>query len=180
MFCYLTTFSLIFGQVGDDDIRTKVPAKPFECAHSRSFRFDETGRRLIGVTQRGELLVWKDNPESPVVTVLEEKAGGSLFDRAPMSAVLTAGGTEVALFYLDGRIQVWNIDTGMKVKDLESDRRDLGYAHLSPDGEVVACLSYGREGNPSAILFWKTRDWTSAGKIESIERINDFCFRADG
>jgi len=174
MFGYLTTVALLLGPVDDNDIRIKVPTNPFECAHARSFRFDKTGRKLICVTQRGELLAWNDDGDTPVVAVLERKPG------APMSAVLAAGATEVVLFYFDGRIQVWNIDTGLKVKDLESDRKDFGYAHSSPDGELVACLSYGRDGNSSAILFWNTRDWTSAGRIETPERINDFCFTADG
>ena len=181
MFRYLTIIAvLLFAPVDDNDVRTKVPTNPFECAHARSFRFDKTGRRIMCVTQRGELLVWNDNGESPVVTTLERTPGGGVFDRAPMSAVLVAGRAEVVLFYLDGRVQVRSIDTGRKIKDLESDRKDFSYAHSSLDGELVACLSHGRQGNSSAILLWNTRDWTTAGKIESAERINDFCFTADG
>ncbi len=179
MFGYLTVVALLFGQVDDNDIRTKVPTNPFECAHARSFRFDKTGRRFMCVTQRGELLVWNDNGENPVVTILEKKPGGRIFDRAPMSAVLVAGRAEVVLFYLDGRVQVRSLDTGLKVKDLESDRKDFGFAHSSPDGELVACMSYGHQGNSSAILLWNTRDWTTAGRIESTERIYDFCFTPD-
>jgi WD40 repeat protein len=166
--------------VKSNEIRTTVPTNPFECAHSRSFHYDKTGRRLICVTQRGELLVWNDNGESPAVTLLEKKPGGRVFDRAPMSAVVVARGTDVVLFYLDGRVQVWSVDTRRRVKDLESDRKDFGYAHSSPDGGLVACLSYARQGNSSAILFWNTRDWTTAGRIESAERISDFCFTPDG
>ncbi len=180
MFGYLTILALLLGPVDDNDVRTTVPTNPFECAHARSFCFDNTGRRLLCVTQRGELLVWNDNGERPVVTTLENKPGGRVFDRAPMSAVLAAGSAEVVLFYLDGRVQVRRIDTGLKVRDLESDRKDFGYAHSSPDGKLVACLSHARAGNSSAILFWNTRDWTTAGRIESTERINDFCFAVDG
>lgn len=179
MFGYLTTVALLIGPVGDN-LRTTVPKNPFECAHARSFLFDKTGRRLLCVTQRGELLVWNDNGEIPVVTTLEKKPDGRTFDHAPMSAVLAVGGTDVVLFYLDGRVQVWNIDKRQKVKDLKSDRKDFGYAQSSPDGKLVACLSHAREGTSSAILFWDTRDWASAGRIESAERINDFCFTADG
>jgi WD40 repeat protein len=176
----LTIIAIGFSQLDDNDVRVNVPATPFECAHARSFRFDKTGRQLTCITQRGELLVWKDNGESPSVTALEKKPGCQIFDRAPMSAVLTARSTDVALFYYDGRAQVWSADMGMKVKDLESDRKDFGYAQSSPDGELAACLSYGREGTTSAIMFWNTRDWTTAGRIETTDRINDFCFTADG
>lgn len=180
MFPLLTIAMLGFTQVDDNNIRTKVPATPFECAHSRSFRFDRTGRRLMGVTQRGELLIWNDNSENPVVVALEKEPGGRRIDRAPVSAVPVPDSKEIALFYFDGRVQVWGTDTGVKVKNLESDRKDFGYAHSSPDGALVACLSYAREANSSTILFWNTRNWTSAGSIETPERINDFCFTSDG
>ena len=108
MFSLLTIIALSLAQVDDQDVRTKVPAIPFECAHAQSFRFDKTGRKLIGVTQRGELLVWNDNDESPVVTVLEKKPGGHIFDRAPSSAVLAAGTADAVLFYRDGRVKVNN------------------------------------------------------------------------
>ena len=111
--------------VKSNEIRTTVPTNPFECAHSRSFHYDKTGRRLICVTQRGELLVWNDNGESPAVTLLEKKPGGRVFDRAPMSAVVVARGTDVVLFYLDGRVQVWSVDTRRRVKDLESDQSTI-------------------------------------------------------
>ena len=178
MFGYVTLLALLAGPLDDQDIRTKVPTTPFDCAHARSFCFDKTGRTLICVTQNGELLAWNDSTEDPVVTVLEP--GGGIYDQAPMSAVLAAEGTEVALFYHGGRAEVWSVETGLKVKDLESDRRGFGYARLSPDGKLVACLSHGREGDTSAILFWRTRDWTSAGRIETRDRIYDFCFTADG
>ena len=180
MYSLLTIIALSLGQVDDKEFRTKVSANPFECAHARSFHFDKTGRRLVCVTQRGELLVWNDNGESPVVTGLEKKPDGHIFDRAPTSAVLPAGGAEVVLFYRNGRVQVWSTDAGLKTKDLESDRKDFGYAYSSPDGELVAGLSHGREGNSSAILFWNTKDWSSAGSIETAEKLNDFCFTADG
>jgi WD40 repeat protein len=96
-----------------------------------------------------------------------------------MSAVVAHGGRDVVIFYYDGAAHVWSVETGTKIKELEGDRRDFGYAHASPNGDLVACLSYGREGKSSAILFWNTSDWTSAGKIETSERINDFCFTAD-
>lgn len=180
MFGSLIMVALLFGPVDGNNIRTTVPEEPLECAHARSFRFDKTGRRLICVTQRGELLVWNDNGESPAITMLERKPGGGIFDRAPMSALIAPGSAEVVLFYRDGRVQVWNIDTGLKVKDLVSDRKDFGYAYGSPHDDLVACLSYAREGNSSAILFWNTRDWTTAGRIDTAERINDSCFTADG
>lgn len=180
MSCYLTIAVLLLGQVGDNDVRTKVPAKPFECAHARSFRFDKTGRKLICVTQRGELLAWNENDEDPTTTVLEKKPGGNIFSRAPISAVLTPGGQDVALFYHDGRAQVWNLSTGTKRQDLVAYRVDLGYSYASPKGDLVACLSYGREATTSAILFWNTRDWTPSGSIETAEKINDFCFSPDG
>lgn len=180
MFGYLALVVLLFGPGDDNEIRTKVPAQPFECAHTRSFCFDKTGRRQICVTQRGELLFWKGDAENPVVTVLEKKPGGNIFDRAPMSAVLTPGGRDVALFYYDGRAQVWNVDTGTKIKNLVSDSVGFSYSQVSPDGELVACLSQGPPGTSCAILLWNTRDWTTNGKIETKERINDFCFAPDG
>ncbi|MBC8115634.1 MAG: WD40 repeat domain-containing protein [Candidatus Saccharimonas sp.] len=180
MFGCLMMAALLFGQVDDNDIRTTVPTNPFECAHARSFRYDKTGRRVTCITQRGEMLILNDNAEYPIVTTLEKKPGGRISDRAPMSAILAPGGRDIVLFYLDGRVQVWNIGTGTKIKDLESERKDFGYAYSSPDGELVACLSHSRQGNSSAILFWNTRDWTAAGRIESKEMINDFCFTADG
>jgi WD40 repeat protein len=179
VFRYGLVLVLVCGLVQADDIRVEVPAEPFECGHARTCCFDDTGRKLICVTQRGELLVWKDNLDHPVVTTLENKPDGGIFDRAPMSAIL-AGSDHVVLFYWDGRVQVWNVETCLKVKDVECDRKDFGYAYLSPDGQLVGVLSYGREGGPSAILFWNTRDWTTAGRIDSDERINDFCFTADG
>ena len=118
MFAYATILALLFGPVDDQDIRTQVPTTPFQCVHARSFCFDKTGRTLICVTQLGELLSWMDSAEDPVVTVLEP--GGGIYDRAPMSAILAAEGTEVAVFYHGGRAQVWITETGLKVKDLES------------------------------------------------------------
>lgn len=179
MFGYLTLAALLFG-AADRDVRIKAPASPFECAHARSFAFDKAGRRLTCITQRGELLACNINGGSPVVTALEKKPGGGIFDRAPISAVVAGSGADVVLFYLDGRVQVWNIDTRRKVKDLESDRKGFGYAHASPDGRLAGALSNGREGKSSALLFWNARDWTTAGRIETKERINDFCFTASG
>jgi len=181
MFGYLTTVAFLFGQVDDNDVRVKVPSTPFECAHARSFCFDKTGRKFVCVTQRGELLVWNDDVEKPVVTPLEKKPGGQIFDQSPMSAVLAARGIEAILFYLDGRMQIWNIEKGLKVKDLESDRKGFSYARSSPNGDLVGCLSRPRrEGDSSTILLWNTRDWTLAGKIETADRVNDYCFAADG
>ena len=88
MFPILTIIAFSLGQGDDNDVRVKVPAEPFECAHARSLHFDQTGRRLVCVTQRGDLLVWDNNSESPVVTRLEEKPGGQIFDRAPMARSL--------------------------------------------------------------------------------------------
>jgi hypothetical protein len=96
MFAYATILALLFGPVDDQDILTQVPTTPFQCVHARSFCFDKTGRTLICVTQLGELLSWKDSAEDPVVTVLEP--GGGIYDRAPMSAILAAEGTEVAVY----------------------------------------------------------------------------------
>ena len=180
MIGYLALLTVIFSLVDEDDGRTKVPANPFECAHARSFCFDKLGRRLICVTQRGELQFWKDNAEKPVVTTLEIKPGGGVFDRAPICAVLEAGGRDAVLFYHDGRVQVWSVDTCQKIKEIESDRKQFGYAYASPDGELVAALSHAREGNTDAVLFWNKRDWTTAGRIESKDPIYDFCFTADG
>jgi WD40 repeat protein len=175
----LTVVAILVAAADDNDIRTHVPAAAFECAHARSFCFDETGRRLICITQRGELLVWNGNAEHPVVITLEKPGGGG-FDRAPMSAVLANKGQDVVVFYRDGRAQVWSVNGGVKTKELESDRQNFIRACLSPDGELVACLSFRGEGQTSAILLWNTRDWTNAGRIGSAERINDFCFTPDG
>ncbi len=172
--------ALSLGQADDSSVRVSVPVTPFECAHSRSFRFDRSGRKLTGVTQYGDLLVWREDDLNPSIITLEMKPGGQIFDRAPMSAVLTAGGSEVALFYHDGRAQVWNTEPGVKLKDLMCDRKALGYGRLSTDGRLVACLSYARPGETSVILLWNTRDWTSAGRIETPERICDYCFTPDG
>lgn len=180
MFPLLSVVALTFGQVDENEVRVSVPVTPFECSHSRSFCFDRSGSKLIGVTQTGELLVWRDEDEKPFVITLEKKPDGQFFDRAPMGAVLSAGGSEVVLFYHDGRVQVWNTEPGSKVKDLECDRESLGYARSSPSGDLASCLSYAREGGTSAILLWKTGDWTTAGRIETPERINDYCFTADG
>ncbi|MDP1796158.1 MAG: WD40 repeat domain-containing protein [Planctomycetaceae bacterium] len=135
---------------------------------------------MTGMTGNGELLVWRDEDEKPAVIALETKPGDQIFEHAPMSAVLTGGGSEVAIFYRDGRVQVWNTEPGVKVKDLECDRKNLSYGRLSANGQFVACLSSAREGQSSAILLWNTRDWTAAGRIETPERINDYCFTADG
>ncbi len=176
---YLIILTLLFLAVNENEVRIKVYESPYECAFLRSFSYDKIGRRLVCVTQSSELLVWNDNSKTPVVKKLEKMTGSHAFDRAPMSAVLANGGKEIVLFYIDGRVQVWNVDTGLKVKDLESNRKYFAYAYASPDGELVACLSYAGESNSSAILFWNTRDWTTAGRIESTERINDFCFSGD-
>lgn len=184
VFRYWLVLVLVCGLVQADDTRVLVPAEPFECGHFRTGFFDSTGRKLICITQRGEMLVWKGDGEKnsgnqPVVTKFEQKADPGAFGRSPMSAVL-AGNEQIVLFYFDVRVQVWNVETGMKVKDLECDRQRFGYSYLSPDGQTVGVLSYGRNGDPSAILFWNTRDWMPAGRIESAERINDFSFTATG
>lgn len=179
MFKYLIIFTLLFGSVDENEIRIKVPESPYECAFVQSFSFDKIGRRLVCVTQRGELLVWNDNSKTPVITKLEKKMGSQVYDQVSVRAVLANGGKEIVLFYFDGRVQVWNVDTGLKVKDLESNLKKIFNAHASPDGELVACLSHASESNSSAILFWNTRDWTTAGRIDSTERITDFCFTVD-
>ena len=162
-----------------DDIRTPVPEKPFECAHARSYSFDASGKRMICVNQRSELLKWNEKSEDPIVTTLEKKANASVFDRTPMSAILVNDGTEIILFYHDSRVQVWNFDTGLKIKDLENEALGLGYARLSPNGKLVGCLSRGSDGKSNSIRFWNTRDWSTAESIDSTERINDFCFTSD-
>lgn len=181
--CWLVLV-LFCGLVQADETRVVVPAEPVECGHFRAGFFDATGRKLICITQRGEMLVWKGDGENnsgdrPLVTNFDQKADPGDFGRAPMSAVL-AGNDQIVLFYLDGRVQVWNVETGMKVRDLECDRKQFGYSYLSPDGQVVGVLSYAKEGESSAILFWNTRDWTPAGRIEVADRIYDFCFAAKG
>ena len=116
-----------------DDIRTPVPEKPFECAHARSYSFDASGKRMICVNQRSELLKWNEKSEDPIVTTLEKKANASVFDRTPMSAILVNDGTEIILFYHDSRVQVWNFDTGLKIKDLENEAfRSIGRRRCSP------------------------------------------------
>ncbi len=175
----LTFVTIAFAAADDSDLRISAPANPVSLAHARSFGFDPTGRQLIGVTQSGELLAWKDNAENPVVTMLREKVGDD-FRQSPASVVLTNGGRDVAVFYFSGKPEVWTLGGGAKTKELESDRGGFKRAYSSPDGELVAALSSIGEGETSAIVFWRTHDWAIAGAIETPERINDFCFTADG
>jgi WD40 repeat protein len=179
---FLAIASLLLGQ--GEDVRVKPPAKPFACAYSHGFCFDAGGRSILGVTQRGELLFWngESNGESegPIVTKLEKKPAGDIFNRRPTSLLLAKDGREAILFYSDGSVQVWLTSMGAKVKELMCDRGNLIYARLSADGSLAAVASRGQEGEASAILFWNTRDWTRAGAIEHADPINDFCFSPDG
>jgi len=171
----LFTSSLLYADEG-----AKGASASFECAHSQQFCFDRTGEKLVGVTQRGELLFWP-SPDAaiPVVIPLDKKLEGNVFHRMPMGAAFNADGPHVMLFYYDGRVQLWDVVARRKVKDLPTDRTGLSSARRSPDGKRIACVSRGREGEVSAILFWNTQDWSPAGQIESNDPIGDFCFTPD-
>lgn len=179
MFAYLTLVALLFGQADGNDVRVHIPKEPFECAHARCFCFDSAGRRLVCATQRGELLIWNENAETPQVIALERRPQDDVLNRGPSSLVL-ATRDEAAVFFHNGRAELWNINRGKKVKDLMSDRSSFGYAHVSPDGGLVGVLSYSRNDSTSAIVLWTTRDWSNVGKIETRENIDDFCFSPDG
>src|SRR4051794_33355342 len=92
----------------------KIPAEPFQCAHTRAVCFDRTGSRFITVTQRGELLFWEKGADRPVVTTLEKKPDGTSFDRGPLGVAFDHEGRHAILFYYDGRAQVWDVNSQRK------------------------------------------------------------------
>ena len=168
---------LMTGSLGAD---IKIPAEPFECAHTRAICFDRTGSRFLTVTQRGELLFWDKGADHPVVTPLEKKSDGGPFDRGPLGVAIDHGGRHAILFYFDGRAQVWDVSARRKVTDLTTEHKGLSNAKLSPDGKLVACLSREARSDSTAILFWNTKDWTPAGRIDGKDTIYDYGFMPDG
>jgi len=180
MFPSLMVLTLSF--LNSDDKSSAAPA-PYECGHARTVCFDKTGARFIVITQRGEILYYSSRDVvKPVVITLPRKPSGSIFDRGPSGAALNHEGTQAILFYHDGRVQVWDVVAGRKVKVLPNEHKGLSYAHRSPDGTLVACQSRegGRFEDTGKILLWNTRDWTSAGLIECTDCIYDHCFSPDG
>ena len=164
------------GFLATDDKKSAAPA-PFECGHLRSVHFNREGTRMLAVTQRGELLYWpsRDLPK-PDLIPLEKKPDGDLFDRGPMGTAYTADGRQAVLFYHDGRIQVWDVETRRKVKDLPSNLTRFSNTRLSPDGTRVASTSRQRGSfdDTGKIHLWNTLDWTPAGMIECADNIYDY------
>jgi len=183
-FCLLPAFLICFVATVDLDDKTAA-SEPLETAHSRCFSFDGTGNRLVGVTQRGDLLFWKaKDAAKPIVIKLEQQPVLTPFNVSPSGVALDREGKHAALFYHDGRAQVWDLQAGGKVKDLTCDQKRLSYACRSPDGKLIACLSYPEEPyGPSRVLLWNTNDWSPAGQLETLQRgyyVHDYCFSADG
>jgi WD40 repeat protein len=161
-------------------IDVKIPAEPFECGHIRTVCFDRDGSRFITVTQRGELLFWEKGADRPVVIPLEKNPDGTTFGRGPFGVSFDHAGRHAMLFYYDGRAQVWDVDARRKVKDLAADRKGLANAKISPDGKLLACLSREPRTDSTAILFWNTKDWSPAGRIDGKDTIYDYCFMPEG
>jgi WD40 repeat protein len=131
------------------------PSSDGRLDHVFALAFSADGRRLTWAGNDGTVKVW-DLASSKVVRTFTSphsmRLRGKEFPVTVSSVALSRSGTRFASGGGDGKIRVWDVDTG-KARTLSAGMTPVFSLALSPDSRRLASASGGKEG-PSTLRVW--------------------------
>ena len=84
-------------------------------------------------------------------------------------------GETLAVVYVDGRLVLWDVQTGKLKRSNQAWAEELFTVDWTPDGSMLVT-----GGHNSPLSFWNSTDLSIAGEFESPERILSARFSPDG
>ncbi len=137
-----------------------------DCVYGLQFSPD--GNKLVSGGRDGALKMWI------VLTgnlVYQKFIGSTVFDVA-----YAANGNWVAAGCEDGKVRVYNADSGEEVAVLSGHTDKVFTVEFSPTNELLAS-----GGDDDTIILWKTSDWSKKSALTGhSDRITDLSFNNDG
>jgi WD40 repeat protein len=124
------------GTVTVFDIDVGLPVHSLVDQDSRimSLKFSPDAKQLISCSADAYAVLWDNRGGTKIARLPHEKVvRHAVFD--PLRKVAFTSS-------IDGRVSVWDIATGAKSKDLDSDDRQLNHLIVDEKGEYLAATGY--------------------------------------
>jgi len=157
--------------VGLWDTRTGSPSGPAFAGNTgvvRSLAFQPHGGAMASASE-GTILLWD---------VAGRQVLGRLDQGSPVDSVaFTPDGRRLAAASEDGRVVVWDVDTGQRLSDVVGHSDQARAVAISSDGTLLAT-----GGNDKAVVLWDLNTFARIGEplVGHAERVFSLSFSPDG